>query len=173
VRQQTTELCKQEGRSQPVHDAGTEAGGGSIKSRTYRTKSDGSSSQSYQAPVPRMRLVDGIGKVVTKLIEDGLDPGIVLLGDKVADEALEPVPGVSELDGPKGSQAGYATRVRHAVMTNDGDGIETDGDQEKGDPLESANLALIVQLVVQGTLNGGIHDFGPLESVSGLTGHAL
>ena len=42
----------------------------------------------------------------------------------------------------------------------------------KGDPLESANLALIIQLVVQSTLDGGIHDSGPLERVSGLAGHA-
>ena len=59
----------------------------------------------------------------------------------------------------------------HAVMRKDG--IKKDGDEVKGDPLESANLALIVQLVVQGALNGGIHDSGPLERISSLTGHAL
>jgi hypothetical protein len=35
-----------------------------------------------------MRLVDGVGEVVAELVEDGLDPGIVLLGDKLADEPL-------------------------------------------------------------------------------------
>ncbi len=35
-----------------------------------------------------MRLVDSIGKVIAELVEDGLDPGVVLLGDKVADEAF-------------------------------------------------------------------------------------
>lgn len=38
-----------------------------------------------------MRLVDGVGKFVAELIEDGLDPGIVLLGDQLADDALQPV----------------------------------------------------------------------------------
>jgi hypothetical protein len=43
----------------------------------------------------------------------------------------------------------------------------------KGDLLESANLALVIQLVVQGTLNSGVHGSGPLDSrVSGLAGHA-
>lgn len=87
---------------------------------TYRTKSDGSSSQSYQASVPRMRLVDGISKVVAKLIEDGLDTGIVLLGDKVANEALESVSGAAESDGRKGSHsARVCDPMRHGVMRKD------------------------------------------------------
>lgn len=35
-----------------------------------------------------MRLVDGIGEVIAKLVEDGLDPGVVLLGDEVAYKPL-------------------------------------------------------------------------------------
>jgi hypothetical protein len=43
-----------------------------------------------------------------------------------------------------------------------------------GDLLESANLALVIQLVVQGTLNSGVHGSGPLDGrVSGLAGHAV
>ena len=33
-----------------------------------------------------MRLMDSICKVIAELVEDGLDPGIVLLGNKIADE---------------------------------------------------------------------------------------
>ena len=58
------------------------------RAETYRAKSNGGSGQAYQPPVPCMRLVDSIGKVVAELVEDGLDPGVVLLGDKVADEAF-------------------------------------------------------------------------------------
>ena len=44
----------------------------------------------------------------------------------------------------------------------------------EGDLLESANLALVIQLVVQGTLNSGVHGSGPLDGrVSGLAGHAV
>lgn len=44
--------------------------------------------------------------------------------------------------------------------------------QREDDPLKRADLALIIQLVVEGTLDGGIHDSGPLERVSGPGGHA-
>ncbi len=51
------------------------------RAETYRAKSNGGSGQAYQASVPCMRVVDGIGKVIAELVDDGLDPGVVLLGD--------------------------------------------------------------------------------------------
>jgi hypothetical protein len=56
--------------------------------QTYRTKGNSGSSQPYQPAVPRMRLMNGIGKLVTKLVEDCLDPGIVIFGDELANDAL-------------------------------------------------------------------------------------
>jgi hypothetical protein len=35
-----------------------------------------------------MRLVDGIGEIITELIENSLDPGVVLAGDELADDTL-------------------------------------------------------------------------------------
>lgn len=58
---------------------------------TYRTKGNGSSGQPYQTSVPGMRLVNGIGKVIAELIQDGLDATVVLDGDELADYALQPV----------------------------------------------------------------------------------
>lgn len=40
-----------------------------------------------------MRLVDGIGKLVAELIENSLDPVVVLLSNELADDPLEPIPG--------------------------------------------------------------------------------
>ena len=62
--------------------------GASRKTWTYRAKSNGGGGQSYQSSVPCMRLVDGIGEVITELVENGLDPGVVLLGDEVAYKPL-------------------------------------------------------------------------------------
>ena len=42
----------------------------------------------------------------------------------------------------------------------------------EGDPLKRANLALIVELVVQGTLDSRIHGSDLLDGVPGLSGHA-
>jgi len=41
-----------------------------------------------------MGLVNSIGEVIAELIQDGLYPGEVVLGDKLADEALQPGPEV-------------------------------------------------------------------------------
>jgi hypothetical protein len=35
-----------------------------------------------------MRLVDGIGEVIAELVENGLDSGVVFLGDEVAYKPL-------------------------------------------------------------------------------------
>lgn len=55
---------------------------------TYRAEGNGSGRQPYQAAVPCMWLMDGIGKVVAELVEDGLDPGVVICGDELADDTL-------------------------------------------------------------------------------------
>jgi hypothetical protein len=55
---------------------------------TYRTKSNGGGGQAYQASVSCMRLVDGIGEIITELVENSLDPGVVLAGDELADDTL-------------------------------------------------------------------------------------
>lgn len=57
---------------------------------TYGTQSNGGSSQADQAAIAGMGLMDGIGKVVAQLLEDGRDPGVVSAGDQVADDALKP-----------------------------------------------------------------------------------
>lgn len=53
---------------------------------TYRAEGDGGSGQADQPSVPGMGLMDGVGKVITELVEDGLNPQVVLLSDKIADE---------------------------------------------------------------------------------------
>ena len=56
--------------------------------QTYRAEGDSGGGQADQPSVAGMGLVDGVRKVIAELVEDGLDPGVVLLGDKVADEAF-------------------------------------------------------------------------------------
>ena len=55
---------------------------------TYRAKGNGGGGQAYQTSVSCMRLVDGISKIIAELIEDSLDPGVVLVGDELADDTL-------------------------------------------------------------------------------------
>jgi hypothetical protein len=38
-----------------------------------------------------MGLVDGIGKLVAELVEDGLNSGVVACGDELADDPLESI----------------------------------------------------------------------------------
>ena len=47
------------------------------KAATYRAKSNSGGGQTYQASISCMRLMNGICIVVTKLVEDGLDPLVV------------------------------------------------------------------------------------------------
>ena len=58
---------------------------------THRSKSNSRGSQTYQATVSRMRLMDSVRIVVAKLIDDGSDPGVVLRSDKLAYDAFEPI----------------------------------------------------------------------------------
>lgn len=49
-----------------------------MEGRTYRSQGDGGCSQAYEAAISCMRLMDGISELVAELVEDSLDPGIVL-----------------------------------------------------------------------------------------------
>jgi hypothetical protein len=62
-----------------------------INGLTHRSKSNSRGSQTYQATVSGMWLMDSICIVVTKLLEDGLNLGVVLSGSQLADNAFEPV----------------------------------------------------------------------------------
>jgi hypothetical protein len=55
---------------------------------TYRAKSNGRGGEAYQAAVSCMRLMDGICKIIAELIEHSLNPGVVLVGDELADDTL-------------------------------------------------------------------------------------
>lgn len=48
---------------------------------TYRSKSNSRGSQTYQATVSGMRLMNSICIIVTKLVDDGFNLGVVLSGD--------------------------------------------------------------------------------------------
>lgn len=48
---------------------------------TYRSKSNSRGSQTYQATVSGMRLMNSICIIVTKLIDDGFNLGVFLSGD--------------------------------------------------------------------------------------------
>lgn len=61
---------------------------GDNKEQTYRAKGNSSSGQAYQASIASVRLVNGIGKLITELIENGLNLGVVLCGNHFSDDAL-------------------------------------------------------------------------------------
>jgi hypothetical protein len=69
-------------------DGGLGKGG---KEATHRSKSNSRGSQTYQATVSGMRLMDSICIVIAELVDDGLDLSIVLRDDQLADNAFEPV----------------------------------------------------------------------------------
>ena len=58
---------------------------------THRSKSNSRGSQTYQATVSGMRLMNSICIVIAKLVDDGLDLCIILRDDQLADNAFEPV----------------------------------------------------------------------------------
>jgi len=55
---------------------------------THRTESDRGSSQTYQASIPCMRLMNGISILVTELIKNSFDLGVVLGGDTFTNQTL-------------------------------------------------------------------------------------
>lgn len=61
------------------------------KGVTHWTESDGRGSQSDQAPIASMGLMDSIGEVVDKLVENGCHPRVILGGGQLADNAFEPI----------------------------------------------------------------------------------
>lgn len=61
------------------------------KTRTYRTQGNGSSGQADQPTVAGMGLVDSVGIVVAQLVENGLNFGVILFGNYLANDALKTV----------------------------------------------------------------------------------
>lgn len=55
---------------------------------TYWAKSNSRGSQSYQTAIPGVRLVNGIGILIAKLLKNVVDTLIVLGGDEIADDSL-------------------------------------------------------------------------------------
>jgi len=58
---------------------------------THRSKSNSRGSQTYQATVSGMRLMDSICIIVAQLVNDGFDLCVILHDDQLADNAFEPV----------------------------------------------------------------------------------
>ncbi len=68
-------------------DGRLEAGEG----KTHRAEGNSSGSQAYKTTVSCMRLMNGICILIAELVKDGLNSGIVLGGNKLADHALQSV----------------------------------------------------------------------------------
>lgn len=58
--------------------------------REFGAQSDSSSSQAYEAAIAGMRLVYGVGVLIAQLVKNGGDPIVVLCGDELTYDALEP-----------------------------------------------------------------------------------
>lgn len=61
---------------------------------TYGAEGNSGSGEAYETAIACMRLVDGIGKVVAELVEDSLNPGVVLVGGELADHPLKSAAGL-------------------------------------------------------------------------------
>ena len=129
---------------------------------TYGPECYGSGRQADEAAVAGVGLVYGIGKVVAELVENLLDLGVVLARDMLPNEPLKAVR-LRLAPMPDGRRPWEERETREGAVVFHPWPFPSPliqhpaGSVWMANLLESPDLSLIVEFVVQGSLDAGIH----------------